>query len=293
MLSYDTYFVSFIPEPNDPNDLNDPNDNMSFQNTEKFKRCNQYTQRKPIQQPQMQCKTCTRGLECSGDPTSWGKHSEETIIKRESLLNAEEAAKRALQFAIQSAAEKAQLQKNRAAIANLLSCDPEIVDVLIESKIINYKTIAEFLETGFIRLTNHFQAFPILAARGVISEYISGSGDEPRVNLENLFGSYSIAFNQFPKAIRDLCKNGFLKLPIGTAIISSIATFYERRFYFLQNGIVFHFLIEIFDTGHFHYFRSEYELSRFRDDPINKLGDAFAKMSERKNANGDAECSIM
>lgn len=280
MLSYESNFVTFIPEPNDiMSFLNKQNDN----------------QRKLIhqQQPQKQCKTCLRGLECSGDPEIWGKHSEETILKRESLLNAEEAAKHALNVAIHSAAEKAQLEKNRAPITNLLSCDSEILAGLIESKIIDDKTIAEFLEKGFIRLTNHFQAFPILAARGVISEYISGSGDEPRVELRSLFGCYSDAFHQFPKAIRDLCKNGFLKLPIGTAIISSIATFYERRFYFLRNGIVFFSLIEIPDSAYFRYFRTEYELSRFRDDPINKLGDAFAEMSETRNANGDAQCSIM
>jgi hypothetical protein len=269
---------------------------MSFQNT---KNCKGYAQRKPNRpqpQPQVQCKTCARGLECSGDPEIWGKHSEETIIKRESLLNAEEAAKRALQFAIQSAAEKSQREKNRAAIANLLCCDPEIVADLIKHKITDDESIVEFFKEGFFRTSTPSRIFPLCVTRGVESPHIEirdGSNEQIFANLRMIFGCYSDAFNQFPAEIKKLCNNGYIKLPPGTAIIFSFVSFHKRLVSFLQNGKVVFSLIEIPDTGHFRYFRTEYELSRFKEDPINKLGDAFAGMSERRNANGDAQCSIM
>lgn len=276
----------------------------------------------PQYQPKKTCFACqnpTSAL-CEGSRESWFQHSKETEDRRDAkekaTLEAEMEAARKAEIAEHEAAtatrkiameaaiaaqeaaiakreaeRKAEIAERKAAIlvfknklAELLNCSLEFLESLIESGVFTDKIILEFMEHGFYRKRTGAMIYPRFATSGFMGVHMS---DPNTVSLHAFFESPSAAYDKMPKEIKKLCdmNSNTMILEDGCAILMTLVDgYYTRKISFLKNGVVVYTITEIRDrnSSFCDYFNSDYEIQRFKEDPINKLGDNIAE-----------NCSIM
>jgi len=263
-------------------------------------------------QPQKLCFECqnpTSAL-CEGSRDSWFQHSKETEDRRDAKEKAaceaevakhvaaiakhEAERKAAMEAAYDKyiAERKAEIAEKEAAVlafkielANMLKCSLENLEALIKSNVLTDKLVLEFMEHGFCRKrtsVNHYERF---AAGGFMNVNMC---DSNTVSLYPFFQSPYAAYDKMSKEIKELCGENRITMILedGCAILMTLGEdgYYTRKISFLKNGVVVYTITEIRDrnSSYCDYFRNDYEIQRFKEDPINKLGDNIAE-----------NCSIM
>jgi len=253
--------------------------------------------------PCMQCHDPT-SAPCEGSRQSWFQHSKETEARRDAIEKAKRDAEQAKRDAerkadqekreaeyeaerkAENARRKAEFAEHQAAfldfknkLADMLNCSLETLEALIESTVFTNEIISEFMKHGYCRPRTPAMVYPRFAAIGVEGEQMCNANT---ASLYSFFESPSAAYDKMPHEIQILCNmnNNTIILENGCAILRTLIDHYwKRKVSFLQNGVVIYSITEIRDesSAYCNYFNTDYEIQRFKEDPINKLGDKIAR----------------